>query len=123
LQSLLPGITAAGGKVIAITAQPEQYLESTRSLTGYTGDVLVDTENEIATELKSRGNSPQTPSLLGGVFSEAFSPRSRSLKSLSLPGAFQNLPDYIEEVWYLCVTLLVGRQICSLKLRLFSVSG
>jgi peroxiredoxin len=55
LQSLLPTITAAGGKVIAITAEPEQHLESTRSSTGYNGDVIVDLENQIAAELKRRG--------------------------------------------------------------------
>jgi peroxiredoxin len=54
-QSLLPAITAAGGKVIAITAEPEQHLESTRSLTGYSGEIIVDPENQIAAELKRRG--------------------------------------------------------------------
>jgi peroxiredoxin len=54
LQSLLPAITAAGGKAIAITAEPEQHLAETRSLTGYTGDVIVDPENQIAAELKRR---------------------------------------------------------------------
>jgi peroxiredoxin len=55
LQTLLPAITARGGKVIAITAEPEQHLQETRSLTGYTGDVIVDPENQVAAELKSRG--------------------------------------------------------------------
>jgi len=55
LQSLLPSITAAGGKVIAITAEPEQHLKETLSSTGYSGDVIVDPENQIAEELKGRG--------------------------------------------------------------------
>jgi peroxiredoxin len=54
LESLRPAITVAGGKVIAITAELEQHLEETRSLTGYSGDVIVDPENQIAAELKRR---------------------------------------------------------------------
>jgi peroxiredoxin len=54
LQSLLPTITAAGGKVIVITAEPEQHLKETISTTGYSGDVIVDPENQIAAEMKRR---------------------------------------------------------------------
>jgi peroxiredoxin len=55
LESLHPSITAAGGKVIAITAEPEQHLKSTVSSTGYSCDVIVDPENQIAVEMKRRG--------------------------------------------------------------------
>jgi hypothetical protein len=54
LQSLSPSISAAGGKVVAITAEPEEFLPETRKATGYTGEVIVDTENKIAAELKRR---------------------------------------------------------------------
>jgi peroxiredoxin len=55
LETLLPSITAAGGKVMAITAQVEQHLEEMRTLTGYTGTLISDPTNSIATTLKARG--------------------------------------------------------------------
>jgi len=54
LQTLLPSITAASGKVIAITAEPQEHLASTLTQTGYTGTTIVDPSNSIAAELKSR---------------------------------------------------------------------
>lgn len=56
LQSILPHITAAGGKAIAVTAEPEQRLADTINATGYSGDVIVDTKNKIAADLKQRIN-------------------------------------------------------------------
>ncbi|KAJ5492701.1 hypothetical protein N7539_001447 [Penicillium diatomitis] len=56
LQSILPHITAAGGKAIAVTAEPEQRLADTINATGYSGDIIVDTKNKIAADLKQRIN-------------------------------------------------------------------
>ena len=56
LQSILPHISATGGKVIAITAEPEQHLPDTINSTGYSGEVIVDPMNKIAAEMKQRIN-------------------------------------------------------------------
>ncbi|KAJ6113514.1 hypothetical protein N7523_006831 [Penicillium sp. IBT 18751x] len=56
LQSILPHISAAGGKTLAITAEPEQYLQDTINASGYSGEVIVDPTNKIAAELKQRVN-------------------------------------------------------------------
>jgi hypothetical protein len=56
LQSILPHISAAGGKAVAVTAESEQYLPDTIKTTGYSGEVIVDPTNKIAAELKERVN-------------------------------------------------------------------
>jgi hypothetical protein len=47
-------IRAAGGVVVAATAEAPGYLEKTRSLTGFADTVIVDPENLLARELKAR---------------------------------------------------------------------
>jgi hypothetical protein len=54
LKSILPHITAAGGKAIAVTAEPEQRLADTINATGYSGDVIVDAKNKIAADSGSK---------------------------------------------------------------------
>lgn len=56
LQSILPLITAAGGKAIAVTSEPEKFLQDTIKATGYNGEIICDTKNKIAGELKERTN-------------------------------------------------------------------
>lgn len=56
LQSILPLITAAGGKAIAVTSEPENFLQDTIKATGYNGEVIFDSKNKIAGELKERVN-------------------------------------------------------------------
>jgi peroxiredoxin len=53
-QTLSGSIKAAGGTPVIITAQPEEHLSATRSTSGYTGEAIVDTQNLLAKELKSR---------------------------------------------------------------------
>lgn len=49
-------IKAAGGVPVAVTAEvPEELVEKVRSWTGFTDPVIVDPENLLAAELKSRG--------------------------------------------------------------------
>lgn len=55
LASLSADIMAAGGTVLAATADPAENLEKTRSSSGLTDTVIVDPENILAKELKSRG--------------------------------------------------------------------
>ena len=38
-----------------MTSEPEEHLGKMREASGYTGEVIVDTENELAGELKRRG--------------------------------------------------------------------
>jgi hypothetical protein len=47
-------IKAAGGAVVAATAEAPEHLEKVRSSTGFTSTVIVDPENLLAKELKSR---------------------------------------------------------------------
>jgi peroxiredoxin len=56
LQSILPHINAAGGKAIAVTAEPEQHLQDTINTSGYTGEIIVDPTNKIAAEMRQRVN-------------------------------------------------------------------
>ncbi|CAL5870234.1 uncharacterized protein PFLUO_LOCUS4469 [Penicillium psychrofluorescens] len=56
LQSISLPISVAGGKVLAITAEPEQHLPEMVKASGYTGEVIADPRNKIAAELKQRGN-------------------------------------------------------------------
>ena len=56
LQSILLQISAAGGKALAVTAEPEQHLPETINASGYSGEVIVDPRNKIAAELKQRIN-------------------------------------------------------------------
>jgi peroxiredoxin len=55
LEKLTPSITAAGGKVIAVTAETADHLQETRDATGYTGEVIVDPQNLVAAEMRQRG--------------------------------------------------------------------
>lgn len=48
-------ITTLNGKMLAVTAEPESHIKATRAASGYTGAILVDTENLLAAELKQRG--------------------------------------------------------------------
>jgi len=55
LHTLEPAIAALNGKVVIVTAEPEEHLAATRTTTGYEGTAIVDTNNLLATELKNRG--------------------------------------------------------------------
>ena len=55
LQSLLPSIGGAGGKVLIVTAEPATHLPATRKATGYVGEAVVDPEHKLATMLKEKG--------------------------------------------------------------------
>jgi len=55
LHDLEAPIAAAGGKIIAVTAEPSEYLSGTRKATGYEGLVIIDETNSLAKELKRRG--------------------------------------------------------------------
>jgi hypothetical protein len=55
LHNLEGPIAAAGGKIIAVTAEPLEHLPSTRKATGYDGLVIIDEANSLAKELKRRG--------------------------------------------------------------------
>jgi len=55
LHDLEAPITAAGGKIIAVTAEPAKHLSQTRKATGYEGLVIIDETNSLAKELKRRG--------------------------------------------------------------------
>ena len=42
--------------MLAVTSEPAQHAEATRAASGYSaGELLVDTENKLAQELKRRG--------------------------------------------------------------------
>ena len=47
-------ITAAGGKPLAVTAEPEPELPATRTASGYTGEAIVDPLNVLRRYLKAR---------------------------------------------------------------------
>jgi len=53
--SLTQSITAAGGIPVVITAEDESELAATRASTGYTGTAIIDPQNLLAAELKTRG--------------------------------------------------------------------
>jgi hypothetical protein len=55
LHNLSAPITAAGGAIIAVTAEPAEHLSATRKASGYEGLVIVDEMNSLAKELKRRG--------------------------------------------------------------------
>jgi peroxiredoxin len=54
LQSLSRRISAAGGKTLIITAEPEPHLIETRELTGYTGEAIVDTQHSLVQYFRER---------------------------------------------------------------------
>ncbi|KAF2665792.1 hypothetical protein BT63DRAFT_75747 [Microthyrium microscopicum] len=54
LETLLPSITTAGGKVLAITAEIG-HEDAMRASTGYTGTMISDPTNSIAAALKAQG--------------------------------------------------------------------
>lgn len=53
--SLSSALTAKNGTSLIVTAEPEIHLSATRSATGYTGAVIVDSSHLLAKELKRRG--------------------------------------------------------------------
>lgn len=54
LHNLEPRITAAGGSIIAVTAETEDHVAETRAATGLTSPILADTNNTLATYLKEQ---------------------------------------------------------------------
>lgn len=54
LQSLTPSITSSSGTIVAITSQPAEFTALTRKQSGYTGRIIVDVNNEIASALRER---------------------------------------------------------------------
>ena len=55
LQSLLPSIGGAGGKVLLVTAEPAKHLPATRKASGYVGEAVIDPEHRLATMLREKG--------------------------------------------------------------------
>ena len=55
LQSLLPSVGKAGGKVLIVTAEPAAHLPATRKAAGYVGEAVVDPEHKLATLLREKG--------------------------------------------------------------------
>lgn len=55
LQALSSDIAAEGGKVFTVTAEAESELPKMRAASGYTGETIVDPENQLTKELKRRG--------------------------------------------------------------------
>ncbi|KZP18078.1 hypothetical protein FIBSPDRAFT_603283 [Athelia psychrophila] len=55
LEGLESQIGSLNGKILTVTAEPESQSEATRKSSGFTGEILVDTENLLALELKQRG--------------------------------------------------------------------
>jgi peroxiredoxin len=55
LESLRTSIEASSGAVIIITAQDPSFVAVTRERSGYQGEIIVDRELKIATELRERG--------------------------------------------------------------------
>ncbi|KAI6754918.1 hypothetical protein HG530_012670 [Fusarium avenaceum] len=120
LQGLSPSISSLGGKTLIITSEPASFLPEMRKLTGYSGDVIVDTKNilvelvkenyglEIAvTERKGYENGMAQPGILilrggkgedvtgqGGVVLEkwAIVPSAMNI------GGASDRPD-LEQVW------------------------
>ncbi|KAI9715469.1 MAG: hypothetical protein M1812_005945 [Candelaria pacifica] len=54
LQSLLPSIAKAGGKVLIVTAEPASHMPATREAAGYVGEAIVDPEHRLAKLLKEQ---------------------------------------------------------------------
>jgi peroxiredoxin len=48
-------ISAAGGKTVIVTAEAPEHLDAFQKSTGYTETAIVDPENDLAKELKTRG--------------------------------------------------------------------
>lgn len=55
LQSLLPSVGKAGGKVLIVTAEPAAHLPAARKAAGYVGEAVVDPEHKLATLLREKG--------------------------------------------------------------------
>ncbi len=55
LQTLLPSIGAAGGKVLIVTAEPAAHLPATRAAANYVGEAVVDPSHKLATLLREKG--------------------------------------------------------------------
>jgi peroxiredoxin len=55
LESLRSSILSSGGAVIVITAQDHSFIDATRERSGYQGEIIVDQELRIATELREKG--------------------------------------------------------------------
>ncbi|KAK5689867.1 hypothetical protein LTR97_012627 [Elasticomyces elasticus] len=54
LQAMSPSVASMGGKTVAITAQPAEFLSQMRERSGYSGDAIVDTENTLVPLMKER---------------------------------------------------------------------
>ena len=59
-------ITAANGKPVAVTAEPESGLPATRAASGYTGEAIVDPPNVLRRYLKARNLVDVAVSLKNG---------------------------------------------------------
>lgn len=55
LQKISNSIKAQNGAILVVTAENESELAATQTASGYQGEIVVDTENLLATELKGRG--------------------------------------------------------------------
>lgn len=55
LQTLLPAIGQAGGKVLIVTAEPATHLPATRKSSGYVGEAVLDPQHKLATLLREKG--------------------------------------------------------------------
>jgi hypothetical protein len=55
LQALSPLISSSGGKTLAVTSEPETFLDATRQKSGYIGEVIIDSENILAGYLREKG--------------------------------------------------------------------
>ncbi|MCJ1328786.1 hypothetical protein MMC10_005463 [Thelotrema lepadinum] len=55
LQTLLPSIGQAGGKVLVVTAEPAEHLPAMRKAAGYVGEAAIDPEHKLANMLRERG--------------------------------------------------------------------
>ncbi|KAH7342475.1 hypothetical protein BKA65DRAFT_292349 [Rhexocercosporidium sp. MPI-PUGE-AT-0058] len=52
LSTLSPSILSSSGKPLMITSEPSSFLPETRKLTGYQGDAIIDTSNELVGYLR-----------------------------------------------------------------------
>ncbi|KEF61590.1 uncharacterized protein A1O9_03158 [Exophiala aquamarina CBS 119918] len=54
LQGLSPSIASLGGKTLIVTSEPASFLPETLTLTRYSGDAIVDTQNTLVEFVKER---------------------------------------------------------------------
>ena len=55
LTALTKDITAAGGTAVIVTSEVEKELSATRVSSGYQGEAIVDPENALVKDFKSKG--------------------------------------------------------------------